>query len=561
MCCHCLRPESNKTPVKKYDSTVCYNQLDEGWVEENIMPSLVEKLPKRAKVNKINRVTGDENENDTLRSSKRVIIIMTKKFYNDEWQNAAFRENLNKICRKELNTSIIIVNVSDLSDKELHDLRNQIELGSDELSNVRLKLANQIRYNCSLRDVEIIDWNETNFWGKMNYLLPYKSASNGPIGGVKETPKYKKIENREVVPKIHPNVAVEVKNPVEAAPESGRKESVMVENEFNLITKLRKSIDAKRVTPVQKDDVISVKDDQFWNSLILTKSEYNFEPIGYAGSSVSGNRESNLNRFGVPVTNRESVNLSRQSQLSIPNKTNSVEPLRMDGPPSGRLYIPPDLLSKSLKSELSMKLDQQLNIEPVTDSNVQSRKPDYDDDDLIQSDEHSINKPKKVQALPPSPSPRRLGKASSTLNLTKKEQPVDKKQPQQQEQQQRPRSKSSTETTRMTKSSLSTSGPDTNDPFQNDSDDVLIKKPKKKVIISTDLNTEKKFSVSTTYSSSEADEQKDDLDDILRELDANINDVAANPKKKKKSKRSSNESQNNKKKDFSDDLDYNFEID
>lgn len=81
-----------------------------------------------------------------------------------------------------------------------------------------------------------------------------------------------------------------------------------------LITKIKRISDAKRVTPVTTTpqnltttipthDMSSRREERdFWSSLKAANSDLKYEPVGLAGSAVSGNREANLNRFGMPIS-------------------------------------------------------------------------------------------------------------------------------------------------------------------------------------------------------------------------------------------------------------------
>ena len=81
-----------------------------------------------------------------------------------------------------------------------------------------------------------------------------------------------------------------------------------------LITKIKRISDAKRVKPVTTTpqnltttipthDISRKEDrDDFWRSLKAANSDLKYEPVGLAGSAVSGNREANLNRFGMPIS-------------------------------------------------------------------------------------------------------------------------------------------------------------------------------------------------------------------------------------------------------------------
>lgn len=310
------------------------------------------------------------------------------------------------------------------------------------------------------------------------------------------------------------------------------------------MTRLKKINEAKRVTPVNKDDLITdfgTKDDQFWNSLVITKSDFNYEPVGLAGSAVSGNREANLNRFGVPITHsplaidkvsfrKMPTNSSNRVNSSSNSSNSNLVDTEQNQQPTGRILIPTELVSRTLegKGKESQNVTEELEIRETDGArNVKtkvSKKKTRESDD----DEFVVEKPKKINALPPV-SPRKEKKVNgavaagkATTNQQKKDDYIEF---------------------------------DSNNSNQNDSDDILIQKPKKRVVISTELNTEKNYNLSS-----------EDNQEILNELDAYLNEASAKTKKKKSGKKAKRVKSEEKekvvnKKDINDDYLYDFEID
>lgn len=89
---------------------------------------------------------------------------------------------------------------------------------------------------------------------------------------------------------------------------SERRDSSTTPGDNALITRIKRiSADSRRVMPINRGhpdlitDMSAQEDMNFWNSLVIAKSDFNYEPVGLAGSAVSGNRTANLSRFGVPV--------------------------------------------------------------------------------------------------------------------------------------------------------------------------------------------------------------------------------------------------------------------
>lgn len=136
---------------------------------------------KKAKCAKLTKFVNGENSNlsqadvDKLKSSKRIILIVTKKFLNEEWKNKPFRDLLAEINRQDAYCSIILINLSEIDEDQLVNITNDIELRNNVGPILKFKyaLANNMKYNCGLRDVETLDWHESNFWSKLNYLMPH----------------------------------------------------------------------------------------------------------------------------------------------------------------------------------------------------------------------------------------------------------------------------------------------------------------------------------------------------------------------------------------------------
>lgn len=101
---------------------------------------------------------------------------MTKKFLEEEWKNKAFRDTLSEINRTDAYCSIIVINLSEVDTKELKRIAREIELGRDAKpsfpARIKYRIANHVKYNCGVRDVEYLDWHVSNFWAKLAYLMP-----------------------------------------------------------------------------------------------------------------------------------------------------------------------------------------------------------------------------------------------------------------------------------------------------------------------------------------------------------------------------------------------------
>lgn len=138
------------------------------------------KNKKRAKVALLTRLGGantvslNQSDIDLLRSSKRIVLIVSKKFVNEEWTNQVFKDTLVEINRTDAYCSIILVNLSEIEWDNLEGMGKEIELSKNIgwVSRARNHLANRVKYNCGIKDVECVDFNATTFWSDLSYLMP-----------------------------------------------------------------------------------------------------------------------------------------------------------------------------------------------------------------------------------------------------------------------------------------------------------------------------------------------------------------------------------------------------
>lgn len=138
------------------------------------------KTKKRDKVALLTRLGGastvslNQSDIDLLRSAKRIILIVSKKFVNEEWTNEKFKDTLMEINRTDAYCSIILINLSEVEWDDLEKMGKDIEINKNIgwVSRTRNQLANRVKYNCGIRDVECLDFNATTFWSELSYLMP-----------------------------------------------------------------------------------------------------------------------------------------------------------------------------------------------------------------------------------------------------------------------------------------------------------------------------------------------------------------------------------------------------
>lgn len=324
-----------------------YNDYDEPWLDKHFIPNL-QDMKKNYKIFRIKKFPQTEAElsveqSDGIKLTRRIVLLFTKKFIENEWTNSTLKSLLQQIAYKDPNCFIMGICVGEVTKQQLK--QNLKDLQSDEdkkniLARIRSKIAAKVKYNSSLNDIEMLNFHSITFWTKLAYVLP---DADEIISSVKkDTINYTKIVNP-------PGSALG------SALDVGRKSSVVVDNELPLVTKLRKTIEARKVVPSQSESrrvEPNVDDDAFWSNLLsLNKEEFDFEPVGVAVSR--GNRKSNLNRFGVPLSNKD-VNQIKSGKLKMTDHClqDSDPNIRHNNQMQGRIQVPSSMLTNySMKNQ------------------------------------------------------------------------------------------------------------------------------------------------------------------------------------------------------------------
>lgn len=363
--CGCIKP---KAESKKYDLTIFCNHYDELWVDKNFMPKIFE-FKKGFKIYNLSDLsqsdlTLDKEKIEVVKASKRLVLIVTKKFIQNEWSNNNIRDLIKDISVKDQDCSILAICVGDVTVKQIKQHMNEIEPDENKkniLTKLRAKLASRINYNLHLRNIEIFDFHKDNFWNRFHYALPSKKLkkSNEIIDStenIKSTQKLPPLENPE-------------KN------RSDRKSSIIVENDIQLVSRAKNSvndskvkaiklIDSKKVYPKKNENreeiksKLLLKDDEFWEA-----SETKYEPVGSAGSSSKGNKQSYLNRFGLPPLNGPVIENPEPKKIKNVEENNSSNIIR----------IPEEMLLKLTKNLSSSSNNETMPQSPINGLDQQNQ--------------------------------------------------------------------------------------------------------------------------------------------------------------------------------------------
>ena len=192
--CPCARPDDQEAAhVKHYDATICFSRCDEAWIDGQFVPQL-SQFENNFKIHKLcssgaaagggggllmEGKVGRENER-ILRSSKRIIVVMSRRFVDDDWSSSkAFRATLADICRRDRLCVVVCLNVGELSERRLDTLLDEMMTltsgggGGDEADvGTWHKLKSTVRYNCGLSPIERLHIGDALFWHKFNYIMP-----------------------------------------------------------------------------------------------------------------------------------------------------------------------------------------------------------------------------------------------------------------------------------------------------------------------------------------------------------------------------------------------------
>ncbi|CAF0990955.1 unnamed protein product [Brachionus calyciflorus] len=387
--CQCAQPDKKtifKDDAEINDISILYNENNQMWVDKNFVPNL-RNAKRDLKINKINKPSDLTPDNKTqISNSRRIALIFTKKFIQNEWQNQELKNFLKEINPERI---IIAICVGDLTRKQIKQYLRQIE--SDHVKkNIFTRFANcaksRIKYNTSLNNLEIVDYHSTEFWNRFNYILPIDRVE-GPDGIIDES-KYNKIKE-------------EASEKGAVKPERSQS-SISVENEVPLLNKLKKSIEANRVspenTPRQVQDNLIINMDDFWTPYMAkSPGDYNYEPVAVAGTPNKGNKESNLKRFGVNLPPVNDKNLGSKKLQKITSNLREEGKEDMNDK-SGRIQVPNALINNFIERTKEPALKETDN--PEKNNFKLNKKSSLRDPPKIESESGSNDRDEEEKKLP-----------------------------------------------------------------------------------------------------------------------------------------------------------------
>lgn len=204
--CPCLRPnDKSQFSGKSYDTTICYNRFDENWVDEEFLSEILRyeanfKVHKLAFTGRSIDKMSRENEK-IMRTSKRLILIFSQDFAEDEFKNRAFLSILKDVVQNDPNCIVIAINKGidakyfdycvNYLDSPTLDHKNFERNGYYEKKSACGRLMANIKYHCGLRDVERLDFGRQDFWKNFFYTMPMFDFDDTKASSVTKSKKGK----------------------------------------------------------------------------------------------------------------------------------------------------------------------------------------------------------------------------------------------------------------------------------------------------------------------------------------------------------------------------------
>jgi hypothetical protein len=303
-----MRPDKKTKEVldkKKLDCVVIHGESDDLWVNQNLKPMFASYKSKAIKLQSSNPILS-EDQIELMRQSRRIVLVFSRNFLENEWKNKQLHEFLRNIYFNDGNCVIVALVIGDINKEEEKNFMIDIDPTLDnqtKLEKVRRSLEKRIRHNTSLEHVEIIEWHEEDFADNLKFIMP-------PVKTIIK-PSYTKIPTKK-----EQHIPIRTESPADSYV-AERRFSIS-SNDLPLITSLSKSIEetmrsnklalgSQRVYPTndpglppQNKRVTKgmIPNQNFWISMPTAQTEV-YEPVSTAGPANAGNKEAYLKRFGV----------------------------------------------------------------------------------------------------------------------------------------------------------------------------------------------------------------------------------------------------------------------
>jgi hypothetical protein len=249
--------------------------------------------------------------------------MQTAGFLISSARNPRLVNVLNEIFRKDQkDTMIIIIKVGGQEEALSRDFIQRVEESGSSLNHFLNKhLVSRFNRNCGFNIVEILEWQDKNFWPKFLYLMPSYKDSITKTVVTKKVEKVKKAEKTETAVRAEKKIRHDEKQrktptppppplplteSVQLKPSAQQPATVAVKTENEIVKEAKPGqarrlsrSNSNRIHPRSRSTLDEVNENiDFWQKIaaINPTSQFEYEPIGVA--MIRGNRESLNKRFG-----------------------------------------------------------------------------------------------------------------------------------------------------------------------------------------------------------------------------------------------------------------------
>jgi hypothetical protein len=200
--CACFRNDDTTVVGKLYDSLILYSLNDQLLLEEKFMPSfaLFNKGYKVIKLPIDTTFLMSKGHQECIRACKRILILITDNFLKNEWKNQILRNCLKEIAKNDPYCNVILIYTDDVPSFKVDQYIDEIiqltdndddnKLTNNKYFRFKQKLKNSIKYNCSLKKLETIEWQNDKFWTKFAYAMPMVKNPNRPTEIIQYSTKF-----------------------------------------------------------------------------------------------------------------------------------------------------------------------------------------------------------------------------------------------------------------------------------------------------------------------------------------------------------------------------------
>jgi hypothetical protein len=185
-----------------YDATILYSEFDENWVHSRLKPVLL-SFNKPYILHFFTTYHKNYNvltkaQMNILRSSKRIILVFSKYFTDEEWKMSELYTMLKELSQFDRHCIIIAIDMGDLSEMDFKRYMACLEEPNQQDKSAKSKccpaLSKRIKHSLQLDDVEVVHSSDEKFSQKLHFLLPLMSRNPNRTATITDTSKYKTSE-------------------------------------------------------------------------------------------------------------------------------------------------------------------------------------------------------------------------------------------------------------------------------------------------------------------------------------------------------------------------------